>query len=108
GRRVVLEHKKADRPVREHLMKLLRPSAADPAAVHGLFHVALGDSSPLSIEAGDLIRKHHLNHPFTLAFGEGPWATRTPGSSRCSATSWPPKPSPTIAARDSGTPSPDI
>jgi thiol-disulfide isomerase/thioredoxin len=64
---------KADGLAQESLMHLLRRSAADPAAARGLAYLALGENDTLRAEAADLLRRHHLAHPDTIALVENAW-----------------------------------
>ena len=54
------------RPSHEKALKLLRPNAADPAAVPGLVWLAQSDGLAVAEESAGLLRKHHLTHADTL------------------------------------------
>ena len=54
----------------EQAMKLLRPNAADPAAVTGLVWVCNTRDSALQTEIVDLLKKHHLVRTETITFAK--------------------------------------
>ena len=64
------ESNKIHAPAYEQAMKLLRPNAADPAAISGLVWVCNARSNALQTEIVDLLRKHHLVHPETITFAK--------------------------------------
>ena len=64
------ESSKIYKPAYEAAMKLLRPNAADPAAVAGLVWVCPTCDTALQAEIVALLRKHHLVHPETIAFAK--------------------------------------
>ena len=59
-KRIADESNKIHRPATEKVMSIIRPHAADPAAVDALIWVAQGSSSDLCNEAAELLRKHDL------------------------------------------------
>ena len=58
------------KPAYEQAMKLLRPNAADPAAVAGLVWVCNARNAALQTEVVGLLRKHHLVRPETITFAK--------------------------------------
>ena len=57
-------------PAYERALKLLKPNAADPAAVPGLAWVATAADASVRTEAIVLLRKHHLVHPETITLAK--------------------------------------
>ena len=74
ARREQEENNKAAAPAQENLMRLLRQSAADPAAVRGLIYLAFCKNDAVRAEAADLLRRHHLTHPDTIVFAANSWS----------------------------------
>ena len=65
------EWEKISKPANEAAMKLLRPNAADPAALPGLIWVGGSTrDAVLQAEVVALLKKHHLVHPETIAFAK--------------------------------------
>ncbi len=65
-KRIADESNKIHRPATAKVMSIVRPHAADPAAVDTLVWVAQGSSPDYCNEAAELLRKHHLTNKQTL------------------------------------------
>jgi thiol-disulfide isomerase/thioredoxin len=64
------ESNKIHAPAYEQAMKLLRPNAADPAAIPGLVWVCNTRDNALQTEIVDLLKKHHLVRTETITFAK--------------------------------------